>query len=368
MKVVNAVKAQGATNIVFMLFPSGDNKKTQYYAGDFQGEVRDALKAAVGVKVIDYDGSALQNDGVHYQFGVYKKAGDEVRKIFGPANGITLGPSDATPGALTTKDKAQVQDVAMRAFRTDGSFYVPPLIGNKGPEIADLQKALVALGYQLPKYGVDGIMGKETKTAIQAFQSDKQLHTDGIAGKDTLAALNKAITDNPKVASSLRKSTQADVKSRVQNIATGDAKGGSGATGSAMTAVKFFINKGWTPEQSAGIVGNLQAESGKDLKVDIVGDNGQAYGIAQWHPPRQATFRKTIGKDIVGSTLQDQLSFVDWELNNTESNAGRQLKTAKTAEEAAWIMDEYYERSSGAHRQKRINNAVALLPQSTTTA
>ena len=53
-------------------------------------------------------------------------------------------------------------------------------------------------------------------------------------------------------------------------------------------------------------------------------------------------------------------------LNNTESKAGGIIKKAKTAEEAAWLFDEYYERSSGAHRQKRINNALALLSTSST--
>ena len=102
--------------------------------------------------------------------------------------------------------------------------------------------------------------------------------------------------------------------------------------------------------------------------IKAVGDAGQAYGIAQWHPPRQKDFTKTTGKDIRGSSLQDQLTFIDWELNNTERNAGRHLKAAKTAEEAAWVMDEYYERSTGAHRQNRINNAVALASTTTTTA
>lgn len=286
-------------------------------------------------------------------------------KIIKEAETVAFGPKDAVPGAPPTKDKDT--DPVMKAFRTDGSFYVPMLIGNKGPEVADLQKALIALGYNLPKYGVDGIIGKETKAAVRAFQTDKKLRqVDGIAGKDTITAVNNAITSNPKIASSLKQSTQADVRARVQDIATGDANSGAGATGSAITALKFFISKGWSTEQAAGIVGNLQAESGANLKTDAIGDNGQAYGIAQWHPPRQKDFSKTTGKDIRGSSLQDQLTFIDWELNNTERNAGKQLKTAKTAEQAAWIMDEYYERSTGAHRQNRINNAVALATTTTT--
>ena len=314
----------------------------------------DAVSKAVGSdKTIDLT-SYPSTDGLHPSS--YNTVANDARA------GLNL--SSNTPGAPATKDKEPV----MKAFRADGSFYVPMLVGNKGPEVADLQKALLALGYQLPKYGVDGIVGRETKDAVRAFQTDKKLQVDGIAGKETITAVNNTITANPKVASSLKQSTQADVKARVQNVATGDAKGGAGATGSASTALKFFISKGWTTEQAAGIVGNLQAESGANLKTDAVGDAGQAYGIAQWHPPRQKDFNKTIGKDIRGSSLQDQLTFIDWELNNTERNAGRHLRAAKTAEEAAWIMDEYYERSTGAHRQNRINNAVALASTSTTTA
>ena len=362
--VVAKVQAQRPSKVFFMLFPNGPGRGAglaKYYGGDYQEEVRNAIKGAVDVPIIDINGKPL-TDGVHATMAVYKEVANKVTSQAG--GGVTLGPAGAAPGAPATKDK----EPAMRAFRADGSFYVPMLVGNKGPEVADLQKALLALGYQLPKYGVDGIVGRETKDAIRAFQTDKKLQVDGIAGKETITAVNNTITANPKVASSLKQSTQADVKARVQNVATGDAKGGAGATGSATTALKFFISKGWTTEQAAGIVGNLQAESGANLKTDAVGDAGQAYGIAQWHPPRQKDFTKTTGKDIRGSSLQDQLTFIDWELNNTERNAGRHLKAAKTAEEAAWVMDEYYERSTGAHRQNRINNAVALASTSTTTA
>jgi pSer/pThr/pTyr-binding forkhead associated (FHA) protein len=60
--------------------------------------------------------------------------------------------------------------------------------------------------------------------------------------------------------------------------------------------------------------------------------------------------------------LQDQLEFVQWELNNTESRAARALKSARTAEDAAAIVDQYYERSSGQARQKRMAMAAALAP------
>jgi hypothetical protein len=145
----------------------------------------------------------------------------------------------------------------------------------------------------------------------------------------------------------------------------------SGNISTAKEAVDFLVGKGWTREQAAGIVGNLQAES--NLNVADVGDGGQAYGIAQWHPDRQANFRKYKGKDIRGSTLVEQLDFLNWELSNTERGAGFQLKAAKTAEEAAVYFDKYFERSKASmgidinnrstweKARKRINYANAIM-------
>jgi hypothetical protein len=138
---------------------------------------------------------------------------------------------------------------------------------------------------------------------------------------------------------------------------------GAGATGSAQTALAYFQSQGWTKEQAAGIVGNLQAESGPGLNISAVGDGGKAYGIAQWHPPRQKDFEKYFGKPIQQSSLNEQLEFIQWELSNTEIKAGNSLKSAKTAEEAAQIVDRLYERSTGQHLNKRISNATSLAQQ-----
>lgn len=110
----------------------------------------------------------------------------------------------------------------------------------------------------------------------------------------------------------------------------------------AKEAMDYFIGQGWTREQAAGIVANLQAES--NFKPDAIGDGGQAYGIAQWHPDRQANFQKFAGHSIRGSTFEEQLKFVQWELTHTESAAGNQLRVADTAREAGAAVSKYYER------------------------
>lgn len=67
--------------------------------------------------------------------------------------------------------------------------------GMVGEDVRKLQARLMELGYSLPKYGADGEYGKETVEAVKAFQTDRNLTVDGIAGEKTLAALY-AGTDN----------------------------------------------------------------------------------------------------------------------------------------------------------------------------
>ena len=64
--------------------------------------------------------------------------------------------------------------------------------GDKGADVKDLQKKLLALGYTLPKYGADGDFGKETEAAVKAFQQDNGLQADGVVGQKTWEALEKA--------------------------------------------------------------------------------------------------------------------------------------------------------------------------------
>ena len=60
-------------------------------------------------------------------------------------------------------------------------------IGSRGTEVTELQNALKELGLYSQK--VDGVYGRGTRTAVQAFQRANGLTADGIAGPKTLAKL-----------------------------------------------------------------------------------------------------------------------------------------------------------------------------------
>jgi len=125
----------------------------------------------------------------------------------------------------------------------------------------------------------------------------------------------------------------------------------------AESGIKHFMDKGWTREQAAGIVANLTAESQRNPHA--VGDNGQAIGVAQWHPDRQANFARVFGKSLSSASRREQYDFVDWELRNTESAAGDRLRAAKTARMAGEIVSSGYERPLARNEAMRSRGTLA---------
>ena len=136
--------------------------------------------------------------------------------------------------------------------------------------------------------------------------------------------------------------------------------------GSAADPMKFFMGMGWSKDQAAGIVANLNHES--NMNPNAVGDNGKAYGIAQWHPDRQANFAKWAGKDIRESTAEEQMRFVNYELTEgAERKAGMLLRAAQSAEFAGSVMSRHYERPAMADAEAAKRGASAVqIAQNTT--
>lgn len=72
-----------------------------------------------------------------------------------------------------------------------------------GDDVKNIQEALKQLGYDLSKYGTDGLIGSETTAAIKAFQQAKGLSVDGIVGPDTVKALQDAVGSTDKLKSNV---------------------------------------------------------------------------------------------------------------------------------------------------------------------
>lgn len=200
-KIVDALQAKNC-KVVFVLFPNGDPKTKPYYGGPYQEKVRQAIKAAVGVPVIDLEGSPLA-DGVHAVPSAYKSAAGQAIQALGGIH----------PSTITSKPASAQQAEPKQETRQQGTLTVPN--GRVGIAVADIQRVLLALGYKLPRHGVDGVRGPETSAAVRQFQQDTGLTVDGDPGPETVSALNKLIASK---GITFEKSTQADVKGKLRGV------------------------------------------------------------------------------------------------------------------------------------------------------
>lgn len=138
--------------------------------------------------------------------------------------------------------------------------------------------------------------------------------------------------------------------------------------------VTFGKNQGLSDELSAiiaaGFVGNLKAES-TTFNPAAVGDQGKAFGIAQWRAPRRKNWETMSGlewkSDGSQPNFEQQLEFIIIELSTRKydhkgtdgypatgyAHQWKKIIKATTPEQAAELVDKWYEQSSGEHREKR---------------
>lgn len=114
----------------------------------------------------------------------------------------------------------------------------------------------------------------------------------------------------------------------------------------------YFKKKGLSDAQVAGIVGNVQFESGFD--PEAVNSSSGAYGIAQWLGSRKTALESFAKeKGTKSSDLQTQLDYYWHELETSESATYTALKQSKTAEEAATVIQDKFERCGDGTSQRQ---------------
>ena len=65
--------------------------------------------------------------------------------------------------------------------------------GDQGPEVEQLQKNLIKLGYSCGAWGADGDFGNDTEKAVIKFQKEHGLDADGLVGPLTQTAIKTAL-------------------------------------------------------------------------------------------------------------------------------------------------------------------------------
>jgi predicted chitinase len=192
--------------VFYILFAETDNPK---FAQD-RNQLRQMVKASLpaGVEVIDMGKlSVASGDGIHAPMGWYASAAAKVKAGAKPGQAPTPDPKEPGVAAGKTADYIQVP--------------TGPKMGSRGTEVINLQRALMALGYNVGPTKDDGILGKFTSAAIAKFQTDNKLQSTGTATPETVQAVNKAVAANPK-ATKLEKAKPEEFKGKIAVSALGD--------------------------------------------------------------------------------------------------------------------------------------------------
>jgi len=118
--------------------------------------------------------------------------------------------------------------------------------------------------------------------------------------------------------------------------------------------------------QAAGVVGNFAAETGKfkiyqEISPTVKGSKG-GYGWAQWTGPRRRSFEAWCHENHLHvDSYEGNYGFLVHELKGTENKALKALYKTNTANEAAKVFMEKYERPGIPALDKRIKYANEAL-------
>ena len=132
-------------------------------------------------------------------------------------------------------------------------------------------------------------------------------------------------------------------------------------------AIRYFMHEGWTRAQAVGIAANIEAESNWDHRA--VGDGGKAYGLAQWHPDRQGNYADFANENMAShADFNEQLAWINHEMKyGRERNAGKMLRAATNARDAAAAVTKYYERPADIPGESERRGELAQRIYSETT-
>jgi hypothetical protein len=221
-------------------------------------------------------------------------------------------------------------------------------------ETGGVSTKLLILAALLKVSGGGSIVGGVLNLAA-AFVS---LGTGAAAAVLSLAALSAALTAAYAAWQAWHGRDASNPISNFANKLFGtDSIGGSiyEMTHRGEQALQYFKEHGWSQNQAAGIVANLQAESGMRAGASNKGH----FGLAQWDSGRQLDFKKLFGHDITDSTFEEQLAFINSELSNHREYGAAMLRAAQSSDQAARVFSHFYERPGNDAYEESRRAAIA---------
>ena len=127
-------------------------------------------------------------------------------------------------------------------------------VGDRGADVKEMQRMLIACGYSCGDCGMDGSFGNDTLAALQAFKKDAGLEADGVFDDEAKKALSKLCGEKKAAgtgtqASGLKGLSNEEVIRKVGPLFTADQK----KTGvlASVSLAQFILESGYGKSELA---------------------------------------------------------------------------------------------------------------------
>ena len=213
-------------------------------------------------------------------------------------------------------------------------------------------------------------MADISRNAADPVQAARQMYAGNYSPEVLNNLIARGIGSGPSGGASTGSAGGGGIAAALGGAVSTSPIGSSGATfAEPQRAVASVLQgAGIAAPVIAGIMGNLYVEGGYGGGQGDRGSNpgrgdgGAASGIAQWREGRRDAFRQRYGMDPHQATHQQQAEYMLWELTTPEgrrsagvsADRANEILSASTPQQAAELFDKYYERSNGAHRDRRV--------------
>lgn len=191
--------------------------------------------------------------------GVYLTDDIEAVRAFQSANGLKVDGKAGYETQTALYSDSAIRGNANSTTDTSGALVNTLRYGSEGNEVTTLQNRLIALGYLAGS--ADGKFGRDTKSAVIAFQKANGLSADGVVGTDTSTRLyaSNVVSNTVSSTQTLRVGVVSDAVRDMQNrlitlgyLENGEADGKFGVK-TSLALIEFQKANGLSADGVAGV-------------------------------------------------------------------------------------------------------------------
>ena len=191
--------------------------------------------------------------------GVYLTDDIEAVRAFQSANGLKVDGKAGYETQTALYSDSAIRGNANTTTDTSGTLVNTLRYGSEGNEVTTLQNRLIALGYLAGS--ADGKFGRDTKSAVIAFQKANGLSADGVVGTDTSTKLyaSNVVSNTVSSTQTLRVGAVSDAVRDMQNrlitlgyLENGEADGKFGVK-TSLALIEFQKANGLSADGVAGV-------------------------------------------------------------------------------------------------------------------